>query len=379
MKRSIISSNPQIILAGGGHGHVVALRLLGLQPIEGARVTLVSDVAYAICASMLPGIVAGKYRLEEAMIDLRKLCEFAGVEFVQGSVSGINLNEKFLALDRGTTLSFRVLSLNLGSRPAFSEEESVKEHTWPLKPVEIFLAKLETFVAKHQEGDSKTFVVVGGGKSGFEMACALSERLHSDVIIHIIQANTRFLEDYRERTSDLAFQALEKKNVVIHLDEYVTEVTPNSVLCESGLEVPADVILWASHPEPAVKWLRASGLAVDQQGFLQIRKTLQSASHTYIFALGEIASMQGCNYPRTANLGIRQGALLYENLKRWIEGSKLDTFDCHRGMCDFIFSGYSTAILQSKMFSVNSRLASRFQGYLEKRFVAKHSCNRSRE
>ena len=362
-----------IVLAGGGHAHVIVLGMLASDPIAGTKITLVSDVTHATCTSMLAGVVAGKYGLNEVMIDLRGLCESAGAEFVQGKVSGLNLTERLLLLDRGSTISFRLLSFNTGTRPAFSEEPSVSAHAWPLKPIEIFLSRLEEFVAHHEEGETKTVVIVGGGKEAVEIACALRERLRSDAIIHIIHSCGRFLGDYRQKTSEAMFRLLERRRIVIHLEEFVTEVSDHSVVCESGLEIPADVVIWAAHPEPSLKWLGNAGLAVDNKGFMLIRNTLQSASHTFIFGAGEITSMQGLICPRTSRMSMLQGPVLFTNLKRWIEGARLKTFECSNAGRDFIFTGTGTTLVQTGRIVVNSRIGSMVRRILDRSFVEKYS------
>lgn len=365
------AASPHIVLVGGGHAHMEVLRMMAKEPIHEAKVTLVSDVTHATYAGMLPEVITGKVKLERAIIDLRKMCQDAGAEFLQGKVCGLNLAERFLSLDRGATLSFRLLSMNIGSRPAFSDDPSVTQHAWPMKPIEIFLGRLETFIATHKEGETRTVVVVGGGKSAVELVCSLRERLLSDVILHIVQPNDRFLEEHRRETGEIALRVLESKKIVIHLDEYVTEVNERSIMCESGLEIPADVIIWAARAEPAAQWLGPAGLAVDSHGYMQIRETLQSVSHTFVFGAGEIASHQGCYYPRTARISILQGPLLYRNLKQWIEGGKLEAFKCSSLSRDFIFTGTGTAIVQTGRFAVNSRIAAMIRSWQDRRFMAR--------
>ncbi len=368
---NITATGPNIVLVGGGHAHMEALRLMAKEPLYGARVILVSDVTHATFAGMLPEVITGKVKLEDAVIDLRKICRDAGAEFVQGNVCGLNLAERFISLDRGTTISFRLLSLNIGSRPAFSDDPSVVEHAWPLKPIEIFLNRLEAFIAAHREGETKTVVVVGGGKNAFELVCSLRERLLSDVILHIVQPNERFLEDHMPATGEIAQRVLESKKIVIHLDEYVTEVNKDSIICESGLELPTDVIIWAARAEPAARWPAAAGLATDSCGFMQIRDSLQSVSHTFVFGAGEITSCGGCYYPRTARISILQGPLLYRNLKRWIEGRKLETFECSSLSRDFIFTGTAGAIVQTRKFAIDSPIAGMIRSWQNRRFMAR--------
>ena len=71
------SATQDLIMVGGGHSHALALRMLAMKPVPGLRLTLVSPDSLSAYSGMLPGLVAGHYRLEETHIDLRRLCQAA--------------------------------------------------------------------------------------------------------------------------------------------------------------------------------------------------------------------------------------------------------------------------------------------------------------
>ena len=68
---------------GGGHAHVIALRVLAMQLMPGVRITLISPASHTPYSGMLPGLVAGHYTFEETHIDLVRLCQWAGVRFLR--------------------------------------------------------------------------------------------------------------------------------------------------------------------------------------------------------------------------------------------------------------------------------------------------------
>lgn len=75
-----------LMLVGGGHSHVVVLRMLAMQPEPGLRITLIctdNDTPYS---GMLPGYVSGHYSFDEVHIDLGRLASFAGARFIHGEV-----------------------------------------------------------------------------------------------------------------------------------------------------------------------------------------------------------------------------------------------------------------------------------------------------
>ena len=67
-----------LVLLGGGHSHVLLLRMLGMNPIPGLQVTLITPDVLTPYSGMLPGVVSGHYSEKEIHIDLVPLCKFAG-------------------------------------------------------------------------------------------------------------------------------------------------------------------------------------------------------------------------------------------------------------------------------------------------------------
>ncbi len=88
-------------MVGGGHSHVIFLRMLGMKPVPGLKTTLISPDTRTPYSGMLPGLIAGHYGEDEVYIDLVPLCRFAGVDFIQSEVGGVNLSEQTVALSPG--------------------------------------------------------------------------------------------------------------------------------------------------------------------------------------------------------------------------------------------------------------------------------------
>ncbi|MEM7258788.1 MAG: selenide, water dikinase, partial [Pseudomonadota bacterium] len=75
-----------LLFIGGGHTHALVIRSLAMKPINGVRITLVSEQTLTPYSGMLPGFVAGHYTFEEAHIDLNRLCQWANVRYISGRV-----------------------------------------------------------------------------------------------------------------------------------------------------------------------------------------------------------------------------------------------------------------------------------------------------
>ena len=106
-----------LVLIGGGHSHLAVLRGLGMRPVPGLMVTLISREILVPYSGAMPAFIAGRYQPEDMFIDLRPLARFAGARLIQADIDSIDLEARSIVLPRRPELSFDVLSLNIGSIP----------------------------------------------------------------------------------------------------------------------------------------------------------------------------------------------------------------------------------------------------------------------
>ena len=107
----------RLVLIGGGHSHALLARMHAMDPVPGLEVVLISDVCHTPYSGMLPGFLAGTYSYDEIHIDLRQLCQFAGVEYIQGRVTGVNPKQRSIQILNRPDVSYDLLSINTGSTP----------------------------------------------------------------------------------------------------------------------------------------------------------------------------------------------------------------------------------------------------------------------
>ena len=100
-------------------------------------ITLVNKASTTVYSGMFPGVIAGKYKIDEILIDLRKLALKAGVSFVMAEIEGINLKEKKLLLAGRPEIEYSLLSLNIGTKTNINSKLFIrgdKDLAVPIKP-----------------------------------------------------------------------------------------------------------------------------------------------------------------------------------------------------------------------------------------------------
>lgn len=171
-----------IVLVGGGHSHAVVLKMWGMQPMPGVRLTLIcrdSDTPYS---GMLPGYIAGHYSHDDVHIDLRTLAGFAGARFFKDEVIGLDrASGKVLCKNRPPVPYDRV-SINIGSTPQMSRVPGAAEHAVAVKPIHLFNERWLALLERVRRQPGKTRIaLVGGGAGGVELTLALQHRLRSEL------------------------------------------------------------------------------------------------------------------------------------------------------------------------------------------------------
>lgn len=326
-----------LVLIGGGHSHAIALKKFGMNPVAGVRLTLITDVSHTPYSGMLPGYVVGLYDFDDCHIDLRPLTQFAQVRMIVNRAVGLDVVKNQVVLQEHPPIAFDLLSIDIGSNPAAVTVPGAMEHAIAVKPISQFLTRWDHLVAEITQAPKRSLkvAIVGGGAGGVELAFNIQARLlrilsqagepASNLELHLFHRGDRLLPERHPRISRQVQKLLAQRGVHIHLQQSVTEVRAASVHCESGLTVECDRIFWVTQAA-AAPWLKASGLATDEQGFILVNAQLQSISHPQVFAAGDIATMIHQSRPKAGVFAVRQGKPLTDNLRRSLLSQPLKSF-----------------------------------------------------
>jgi len=258
-----MTTGETLLLAGGGHSHSLLLKRWAMQPERrpAQSITLVNRSSTALYSGMVPGLIAGIYQRDELAIDLRQLCDRAGVAFVEAEITGLDAEQNCLHLRDRPALHFNWLSLDVGavSRP--------NSRGIPIKPLEAALAFLES----EDPSDPRPLRVIGAGAAGLEVVLALRRRWPQRALQ---------LQQRMGQLDPAVQHVLRKANIAVTDDD--SHHNGPSLLC-TGSQGPA--------------WLATTGLPLTPDGRVRTDRHLRVEGHRCLFASGDCAVISASPRP----------------------------------------------------------------------------------
>lgn len=368
----------RLLLIGGGHSHVEVLRRFSLEPEKGIELLLVSPQALTGYSGMLPGLIAGHYRTDQAHIDLVRLARDTGCRFLQTAVIGMHLDSKLAFCDDGRTLEYDIAAIDIGSRPGTLEVPGAAEHALGVKPIDVFMQRWQSFLDLAGKGmlpNAPRVAVVGGGAAGVEtllsMQYCLSHTTGVDARFSLVSATPDILPTHRKRVRRIFARVLRERGVEVHAGRAVTEVTAHSVITEDGAWIGTDFVVWATGAS-APYWPRASGLAVDEAGFIRVDASLRSINYGEVFASGDIAAMEGAARPKSGVFAVRQGPPLADNLRGALRGEALQRFEPQSQALALISTGNRHAVASRNWWALEGAWVWKWKDWIDRRFMRRY-------
>ena len=372
-----------IVLIGGGHSHVVVLRMWAMNPLPGARLTLICTDTDTPYSGMLPGYIAGHYTCDDAHIDVRRLAEFAGARYYRDEVVGIDRAARKVICRTRPPVAYDALSINIGSTPSLAHVPGADAHAVPVKPIRQFNARWLALLQRVRgHAGVTTVAVVGAGAGGVELALAMQYRLRRELTaqgrdpdelrMHLLTAGPNILPTHNAAVRRSFESVLKQRGVTLHLDAEVVSVDENRLQTRRGETLQADEIVWVTQAGGAA-WLADTGLALDADGFVRVRATLQTETDPLIFAAGDCASIIGHPLEKAGVFAVRMGPILAENLRRTLLGQPLKPYRPQRRWLALISTGDQHAIASRGAFYARGDWVWRWKDWIDRRFMLRFS------
>lgn len=355
------SRPPHVVVVGAGFGGLEAARHLQSLPvaltvIDRSNHHLFQPLLYQVATSVLsPGDIAAP---------IRSVIRGPRSEVVLARATRIDVERKVVVCDSGE-VPFDKLIVATGATHSYFGHDEWAQHAPGLKTfddaLQIRSKVLLAFEAADRESDPikrrqwMTFVVIGGGPTGVELAGALADLAHytlrrefrnidtAQAQIILLEGLPRILTVYPEKLSERARRDLEKRGVHVRTGAMVTNVESDRV--EIGDEtLSANTILWGAGVA-ASPLLKTLGVPLDRAGRVEVSPQLSIPQHPDIYVIGDAARViqDGAPVPGLAPAAKQMGRFVAKNLERELEGKPPKRFH-YRDKGSFAVVGRGSAV-----------------------------------
>ncbi|MDA5555741.1 selenide, water dikinase SelD [Shimia sp. MMG029] len=321
-----------LVLVGGGHAHALMLRMWGMAPVAGVRVTLINPGPTAPYSGMLPGHIAGHYSREALDIDLVRLAQWAGVRLINGAATAIDPVARVVTVEDAILgareIAYDVASLDVGLHAVTSHIAGFAKYGVGAKPLGVYADRWAGFLKQVEMGQAEGQVaVIGGGVAGSELAMAMAHKLRSmgkrDGVTLI---ETSAALGNGVPGADRALRAeMAELGVRVRLNAKVSQVRAHAVALKGAVEVASEFTV-ATAGGFAHSWLAASGLPCDDDGFVHVDDRLVVEGHEGLFAVGDCAHLLASPRPKAGVFAVRAAPVLLANIRAALTGSAYESF-----------------------------------------------------
>jgi len=362
----------RVVIVGGGFGGLSAARALRRAPV---RVTLIDRRNFHLFQPLLYQVATGGLSPANIAAPLRSILERQqNCEVLLGEVRGFDVANRLVRFN-SSQLEYDTLLVAAGARDCYFGHPEWEKFAPGLKSIEdatqIRRRLLTAFeLAEREENADRrrrllTFVIVGGGPTGVELAGTMAEISRhtlkhefrhidpSDAQIVLIEAGERILAAYPPDLSARAQRSLERLGVIVRTKTMVADVAADRVHVKfGGAEevLLSDTVVWAAGVEasPLAKLLaKATGAALDRTGRIVVEPDLTVPGHPEIFSIGDMANytQDGKPLPGVAPVAIQQGRFVAKLINARIRGRTLPTFR-YRNLGNLATIGRSAAVAE---------------------------------
>ena len=374
----------RIVIVGGGFGGLYAASRLKHAPVE---VTLIDRRNHHLFQPLLYQVATGTLSPADIAAPLRGLLKNQrNAQVLLGEVTGFDVARRRVILHDGA-LGYDKLIVAAGSGQNYFGNDQWAAQAPGLKTIEdateIRRRILTAFEAAERTQDPEkarawlTFVVIGGGPTGVELAGALAEIAHetlreafrkinpSDARILLLQGGDRILPSYAPELSGRAQARLEHMGVEVHTGLRVTDVQARGVTVSAAGEldyIAARTVLWTAgvKASPLGRALaEATGAALDRGGRVMVEPDLSLPGHPEIFVIGDLAHyahQTGEALPGVAQVAMQQGRYVAHLIQRQARAKTLRPFH-YRNRGDLATIGRGAAVADLGQLRLSGWLA----------------------
>jgi len=335
----VASARPSVVIIGAGFGGLYAARALKRAPVD---VLVIDRTNHHLFQPLLYQVATATLAPTDITAPIRWLLrKQRNTRVVLNEVTGIDVMRRTVACDDGTSVPYDYLILATGSRHSYFGHAEWEKAAPGLKSIDDaivirhrFLLALER-AEKTRDPDERrrllTFVIIGGGPTGAELAGmlpmitrhGLPDEFRSmdtrTARVILLEGGPRVLPTFKESLSDRAKEELEELGVEVRTNAIVTRVERGAVWVGDE-RIESETIFWAAGNESSALG-RFVSAPLDRAGRVKVQPDLSVPGHAEVFVVGDLAEMftNGTRVPGVATAAIQSGAHAARNIIRLVE------------------------------------------------------------
>ena len=366
-----------VVIVGGGFAGIEVARALQGSP---ARVTVIDRHNYTLFQPLLYQVATAALSPADVAAPIRGLLHSPNTEILLDEVVGVDVDRSRVRTIAGREIDFNLLVVATGSQyDYFGHNEWARLAPAP-KTLEDAVAICRRLLLAFEEAEMcddeeerralMTFVIVGAGPTGVEMAGAIAELAKATLVrdfrridpasacILLIEAGSKVLGAFPEKLGTYAHRALTRLGVQVLLNTKIEQIDENGVVA-GGRRIATRAVIWGAGVKatPIAAWF---GMRPGPHGTVSVNSDFSIAAHPNIFVIGDAAAASGTDgkpLPGLAAVAKQEGGYVGNLIRRRIEGADTATAFQYRDYGTMATIGRSAAVADLRGFRLTGTLA----------------------
>jgi NADH dehydrogenase len=375
--------NKVLVLGGGFGGYTAAKDLCELiKSRDDVGVLVLAKNNFFTFWPMVPGIVSSDIDARNVAQPLRRALITAGASFRRAEGKKLDVEKQVVVADGGIEFPYDHIVISLGGLPNFFGIHGVEEHSLTMRGVEdaerIRNRVIERFeevsLIRGEVPESKlTFVVIGGGATGVEVASEIHTLVHENlapdypnidphrVRIILLEALPNILPELDPALRKAARARMVNQRIEVRTNAMAQEIIENCVKLKGGNDIPTENVIWTAGNRPNLG-IEADRLPVDERTGIKVDEYLRVEGYHNVWAIGDCAAVEdvregqdGKVVPPTAQAAVQQGHVVARNVLAAIDGRE-------DNLVRFEYRPLGQLVELGSDFAVNDVMGVRFTG-----------------
>ena len=335
------TAQKKIVILGAGFAGVYAFLELHKHYHNDAavRVTMVNRTDYFLFTPLLHEVATGGVSPENVLYNIHSILDCCAGNFIQADIRHIDLQKKRVTTSQGD-VPYDVLLYALGASVTFfGLSETARQRVFPLKTIDDAKLIKTRLIELFERHEMPKVVVVGGGPTGVEVVAEAREYCDqltrafyqghtTSSSIHLVHGGARLLPQFHPRLGERAAHILRGRSIDIIRNDMVVDVTEQDVVLRSGVQIPANFVLWAAGV--AAQYIPTTPhLLRDVKDRIVVTPYLNLSAYPHVFVAGDAASIATGiqdTVPMTAQAAVAAGTAAGRNMRAFVEGRALTPF-----------------------------------------------------